>query len=109
MTDIPEFVLPQEVDVIVVGAGGSGLACALEAAARGARVWVCDKAPNPGGATAWAVGAFTCSSSEHQARAGVQDSREQHFADMDAVNAGANRPDNLVLRRLLRITSQASS
>ena len=101
MTVTPEFVLPQEVDVIVVGAGGSGLACALEAAARGARVWVCDKAPNPGGATAWAVGAFTCSSSEHQARAGVQDSREQHFADMDAVNAGANRPDNLVLRRLL--------
>ena len=88
-------------DVVIVGAGGSGLACAIEAAVQGASVWVCEKGPQPGGATAWAVGAFTTSSSPHQAQAGVKDSIDQHFADMDLVNAGAQRPDNLLLRRLL--------
>jgi succinate dehydrogenase/fumarate reductase flavoprotein subunit len=88
-------------DVIVVGGGGSGLAAAVEAASLGARVLLVEKAPQCGGATSWAVGAYTTSSTPHQKRAGVQDSPEQHYADMDLVNAGANRPDNLVLRRLM--------
>ena len=44
-------------DVIVVGAGGSGLAAAVEAATLGASVLLVEKAPACGGATAWAVGA----------------------------------------------------
>lgn len=88
-------------DVIVVGGGGSGLAAAVEAASLGASVLLVEKAPKVGGATAWAVGAYTTSSSPHQKRAGVEDSPEQHYADMELVNAGANRPDNLGLRRLM--------
>lgn len=88
-------------DVIVVGGGGSGLAAAVEAASLGAKVLLVEKAPACGGATAWAVGAYTTSSTPHQKRAGVEDSPEQHFADMDLVNAGAKRPDNMGLRRLM--------
>ena len=88
-------------DVIVVGAGGSGLASALEAAQHGLSVLIIEKAPQPGGATAWSVGAFTTSSSPHQKKAGVVDSCDQHFADMDLVNANAKRADNMQLRRLL--------
>ncbi len=88
-------------DVIVVGAGGSGLAAAVEAATLGASVLLVEKAPACGGATAWAVGAYTTSSSPHQKRAGVEDSIAQHYADMDLVNAGAKRPDNLALRKLM--------
>jgi fumarate reductase flavoprotein subunit len=88
-------------DLIVVGGGGSGLAAAVEAASLGASVLLVEKAPACGGATAWAVGAYTTSTSPHQKRAGVEDSVEQHYADMDLVNAGAKRPDNLALRRLM--------
>jgi succinate dehydrogenase/fumarate reductase flavoprotein subunit len=88
-------------DVIVVGAGGSGLACAAEAAARGAKVLVVEKAPKIGGTTSWAVGAYTSSATPHQQRAGVNDDPDRHFTDMDLVNASANRPDNLGLRRLM--------
>jgi succinate dehydrogenase/fumarate reductase flavoprotein subunit len=90
-----------EYDVIVVGAGGSGLACAAEAASRGARVLVVEKAPGIGGTTSWAVGAYTSSATPYQERAGVNDDPERHFADMDMVNAAAKRPDNLGLRRLM--------
>jgi succinate dehydrogenase/fumarate reductase flavoprotein subunit len=88
-------------DLVVVGGGGSGLAAAVEAASAGARVLLLEKDEKPGGATAWAVGAYTCSATPHQKMAGVEDSPDQHFADMDLVNAGAKRPDNLGLRRLL--------
>ena len=88
-------------DVIVVGGGGAGLAAAVEAASLGAKVLVLEKAPACGGATSWAVGAYTTSSTPHQKRAGVEDSPEQHYADMDLVNAGAKRPDNMGLRRMM--------
>ena len=88
-------------DVIVVGGGGSGLAAAVEAATAGASVLLVEKDAKPGGATAWAVGAYTTSASPHQKAAGVEDSPDQHFTDMDLVNASAKRPDNLSLRRLL--------
>ncbi|HEY8610298.1 MAG TPA: FAD-dependent oxidoreductase, partial [Roseomonas sp.] len=88
-------------DVIVVGGGGSGLAAAVEAASSGASVLLLEKDTKPGGATAWAVGAYTSSATPHQKAAGVEDGPDQHFADMDLVNAGAKRPDNLGLRRLL--------
>jgi succinate dehydrogenase/fumarate reductase flavoprotein subunit len=88
-------------DLVVVGGGGSGLAAAVEAASAGAKVLLIEKDDKPGGATAWAVGAYTSSATPHQKAAGVEDSPDQHFADMDLVNAGAKRPDNLGLRRLL--------
>ena len=88
-------------DLIVVGGGGSGLAAAAEGAALGAKVLLIEKAEKLGGTTGWSVGAYTSSATPHQARAGIQDSPEQHFADMDLVNGTANRPDNLGLRRLL--------
>lgn len=90
-----------EWDIIVAGAGGAGLAAAVEAAERGASVLVVEKAPTHGGATSFAVGAYTSSSTPHQKRSGVDDSVQQHFADMDLVNAAANRADNLALRKLL--------
>ena len=92
---------PAVYDVIVVGGGGSGLAAAAEAASLGAKALLIEKNEKLGGTTAWSVGAFTTSSTPHQVRAGVQDSPEQHFADMDKVNANAGRPDNLALRRIL--------
>jgi succinate dehydrogenase/fumarate reductase flavoprotein subunit len=88
-------------DVIVVGGGGSGLAAAAEAAGLGAKVLLIEKGAKLGGTTGWSIGAYTSSATPHQERAGVKDTPEQHFADLDLINANAGRPDNLALRRLL--------
>lgn len=92
---------PEPFDLIVAGAGGSGLAAAIEAASAGAKVLVLEKASQVGGATARSVGTYSTSSTPHQKRAGIDDSPERHYADMDLVNANAKYPDNLGLRRLL--------
>ena len=68
-------------DVIVVGAGGSGLAAACSAAEHGARVLVLEKRPQPGGTTGIAVGAFTAAGTSFQRRAGIDDSVADHVED----------------------------
>ena len=71
----------EEYDVIVVGGGGSGLAAAASAAEHGARVLVLEKQPEPGGATALAVGSFTTSATTFQKKANIEDNAEDHVED----------------------------
>jgi len=88
-------------DVLIIGAGGAGLAAAYEAAKSGRRVIVLEKNSAPGGSTSWSVGSVTATNTPHQRRAGIQDDADAHFEDL-ALHAGhlASR-DNLKLRRLL--------
>lgn len=95
------MLLPQEADVIVVGAGGSGLAAAVEAARAGAGVVVVEKNPAPGGSTAMAIGSITAAGTWLQHRRGVRDDTDTFVADMlTAAGTRAGR-DNPALRRLL--------
>jgi len=71
----------EEHDVIVVGAGGSGLAAALSAAQRGARVLVLERREELGGTTGIAVGSFTAAGTPLQRDAGIEDSPEWHAED----------------------------
>ena len=90
-----------EADVIVVGAGGSGLAAAAEAARLGSEVIVLEKNPSPGGSTSWSVGSITATGTARQRRAGIRDSPDEHFEDME-LNAGPfSGRDNHALRRIL--------
>lgn len=66
--------------VLVVGAGGAGLAAALEAARAGAAVTVLDAADRVGGATARAGGVVYAADTPVQKAAGVEDSVEELFA-----------------------------
>ena len=68
-------------DVIVVGAGGSGLAAACSAAERGGSVLVLEKQPHPGGTTGIAVGSFTSAGTSLQRAAGVHDDPDLHAED----------------------------
>lgn len=88
-------------DVIVVGAGGAGLAAAAEAAALGREVLVLEKTREPGGATSWAVGTMTATNTALQKRAGIEDSRAWHFEDLSKHNGPLDPRDNLALRRIL--------
>lgn len=88
-------------DVLVIGAGGAGLAAAYEAAKLGRRVVLLEKNPEPGGSTSWSVGSVTATSTPHQRSIGIQDSAQAHFEDL-ALHAGPLAPrDNLRLRRVL--------
>ena len=87
-------------DLIVVGAGGSGLTAAIHASQRGMKVMVLEKAPKIGGTTAWSVGSFTASQTLHQKELGIQDHPDFHFEDMALFNQGKGEVDNLALRRL---------
>jgi succinate dehydrogenase/fumarate reductase flavoprotein subunit len=90
-----------EADVIVVGGGGAGLSAAAEAARLGRSVIVLEKNPQTGGTTSWSVGSITATNTPHQKRAGIQDSPQAHFEDLE-LHAGALAPrDNLALRRVL--------
>ncbi|MFP6692294.1 MAG: FAD-dependent oxidoreductase [Pirellulales bacterium] len=55
-------------DVIVVGAGGSGLAAAVSGAQHGGRVLVLEKQAQPGGTTGIAIGSFTAAGTKWQRR-----------------------------------------
>jgi succinate dehydrogenase/fumarate reductase flavoprotein subunit len=88
-------------DVVVVGAGGAGLAAAIEARAAGARVVLLEKNPAPGGSTAWSIGSVTATQTPHQRRRGIVDSPADHWADMPAFAGALAGRDNDALRRIL--------
>jgi succinate dehydrogenase/fumarate reductase flavoprotein subunit len=71
----------QHFDVIVVGAGGSGLAAACSAAEHGGRVLVLEKRPQPGGTTGIAVGSFTAARTSLQRDANIDDDPQAHAED----------------------------
>ena len=95
----------QETDVIVVGGGGAGLAAALEAARCGCDVVLLEKMPTLMGSTGLSVGSITATRTALQKRAGIDDTADEHFADMalfaEDAQPVAARTDNLELRRLL--------
>ena len=96
-----EFEGVTEADVVVIGAGGAGLAAASEAAKLGRSVIALEKNPQPGGSTSWSVGSMTATNTPHQRKAGIKDSVDAHFEDM-ALHAGVLAArDNVTLRRIL--------
>ena len=69
----------KEVDVVVIGAGGAGLAAAVSAHENGATVLVLEKMPKPGGNTIISGAAYNCVDPGRQIPAGIEDSIELHY------------------------------
>jgi len=72
---------PATTDLIVVGAGGSGLATAVSAAQHGLSVVILEKCSQPGGTTAIAIGSFTANRTRFQQQQGISDSLAAHTHD----------------------------
>lgn len=88
-------------DVVVVGAGGAGLAAAIEARASGASVVLIEKNDAPGGSTGWSIGSVTATGTVYQQRRGIVDSPGAHWADMPGFAGDLDARDNPQLRRIL--------
>ncbi len=71
-----------EVDVLVVGAGGAGLAAAIAAAEEGAQVAVAEKSERPGGNTSLSTGSVPGAGTRFQRAAGIDDSPQRFFDDV---------------------------
>lgn len=73
-------------DVIVIGAGGAGLAAAISAAEHGASVAILESEKEIGGSTQLSAGMFTAADTSVQRALGVEDSAErfyQHYMDLN--------------------------
>ena len=87
-----------EADVVVVGAGGAGLAAAVTAAEGKAKVLVLEKAGFPGGNTLISGGGFNAADPEEAKKIGKDDSPEWHAKQTLA--AGDYRADPKLVETL---------
>lgn len=74
-----------EKDIVVVGAGGAGLAAAIVAARQGLKVLVIEKTGVYGGATAWSGGNVWVPVNSFAAEFGIYDDRERAFKYLQQV------------------------
>ena len=69
----------RDFDVVVLGAGGAGLAAAVSAAERGARVMVIEAGKRPGGSTVLSTGVFYAAGTSVQRARGIEDTPDAMF------------------------------
>jgi fumarate reductase flavoprotein subunit len=86
-----------DIDVLVIGAGGCGLAAAIAAHDGGASVAIVEKRDRPGGNSSLSTGSLPGAGSRFQRAAGIEDSPERLVADLMRI-AGATDCPALVRR-----------
>ena len=84
-------------DILVVGAGTAGIPCAIEAAERGARVLMVDKADRVGGTLHVSGGHMTGAGTRRQREHGIDDHPDRHYDDVMRIGRGLAQPE--ILRR----------
>lgn len=87
-----------DADVVIVGAGGAGLAAAITAAEDGAKVIVLEKMSNVGGNTLISGGEMAAPGNWLQEKEGIEDSVEQFCQDI--LTGGDNENDPELVRVL---------
>lgn len=92
----------KQYDVIIVGAGGTGLSAAVMAAREGASVAVLEKMSEPGGNTVRATAMYNCVDDKLQHPLGIYDSEEDFYDE--TYNGGYQKAKPELVRIL---TSQA--
>lgn len=70
-----------ETDVVVIGAGGAGLASALEVTNAGKEAIILEKMPVVGGNTLRATGGLNAAETSVQSELGIEDSKEKFYED----------------------------
>lgn len=94
-----------ETDVVVIGAGGAGMAAAIEAALAGKDVVILEQQAVIGGNTNRATGGMNASETYIQAELGVEDSNEQFYEDTFKGGYELNDPE--LLRTMVEQSADA--
>ena len=71
-----------ECDVLVIGAGSTGLPAAIAVAEAGFKPLLIEARPKAGGSLAMVVGAFARPGSDEQKAAGIKDSPDLYYQDL---------------------------
>lgn len=85
--------LERRFDMVVVGGGTAGIACALAAASGGASVLLLEKDRRLGGTLHISGGHLAAAGTRRQAERGISDSPQQHLADIMRISGGTVRED----------------
>lgn len=92
MTSTPTSHQDDEWDLVVIGAGGAGLAAAIAGAEAGGRVLVFESEAEVGGSTMLSAGMFTAAGTSVQQALGIEDSPAAHFQHYMDLNQWRLRP-----------------
>lgn len=87
-------------DIVIVGAGGAGLAAAAQAGLLGVKCIVLEKEPVVGGSSVICGGKWAVSGSELQIKQGVKDSEELFVKDM--MDCGMQKNDLEVVKAYVK-------
>lgn len=80
----------EEADFVVVGAGGAGIAAAIEASRKGLKTIVLEKMPIIGGSSLLSTGGMNVAGSRQQQAAGIKDTPQMFVEDTLKVGKGVN-------------------
>lgn len=94
-----------ETDIVIVGAGGAGLAAAIEAAENGASVVILERMPIIGGNTLRATAGMNAAETNLQAENDIEDSVELFFED--TMNGGQQTNDPEMVEVLVNHSAEA--
>ena len=86
-------------DIVIIGAGGAGLAAAIEGVQNGAKVIVLEKMGVAGGNTTSATGGLNAAETKIQKELGIEDTKEQFYAD--TMKGGYNKNDPVLVRKMV--------
>ena len=92
-----------DLDFLVIGAGGCGLAAAIAAHDAGASVAILEKMDRPGGNSALSTGSVPAAASRFQREAGIADSPERFLSDLNAIAGETDTPD--LVRRMVETSA----
>lgn len=80
-------------DIVIIGGGTAGMACAIEASKNGANIAVIEKDHRLGGAMHWSGGHMSAAGTRLQKRNGIIDSIDEHYDDIIRINNGTGDLD----------------
>ncbi|MBK0348012.1 flavocytochrome c [Aerococcaceae bacterium zg-ZJ1578] len=87
--------LKEEYDVVIIGAGGAGMAAAISAHDAGANVAILEKMPVAGGNTSKSSGGMNASETKFQKEQGIEDTNDLFYEETLKGGKGTNDPELL--------------
>lgn len=79
-------------NLLIIGAGSAGITCAINAASKGKKVCIIDKANQPGGTLHLTAGHLSAANTQLQCSKGIQDSTDEHYADIVKISRNTMNP-----------------